>query len=123
MTRSGAAAIVVLAALTGACPREPPVQDEPTSIAISQECRAAFEAAADRGDASEDAVPVSMSRLYPTITACGSVEEWAEGYRGHPLPGLGGFTAINVLRQLCEGADGSDLAVRNSELCRAVALE
>jgi hypothetical protein len=123
VSRPGAAAAALLAVVLAGCNRGAPVQARPTALAISQECRSAFEAAAIAGaNASEDPAPVSMSRLYPTITACHSVEEWAEGYRGHPLPGLGGFTAVNVLRELCENADESDVAVRSSPVCLAVAV-
>lgn len=128
----GVALVVALSA--GACSSgQPEAQEGPTVRSVSEECRQAFadvpeDSAALAGDvarsdpASPHPTEVSGAfvDLYGTVTACGSVDEWTEAYRGQRLAMTRNSDPVSALRTLCQSAD--DEQVRSDPLCQDVAL-
>lgn len=124
--------VLVVAILLGACSSgQPEVQEGPTVRSVSAECRQAFaevptESAAFEGDPAPDdpASPLPTEAggafvdLYGTVTACGSVDEWTEAFRGQRLAMTRNADPVSALRTLCGSAD--DEQVRTDPICRDV---
>lgn len=128
----GVALVVALSA--GACSSgQPEAQDGPTVRSVSEECRQAFadvptDSAALAGDIAPtdpaSPLPTEVSGafvdLYGTVTACGSVDEWTEAYRGQQLAMTRNADPISALRTLCQSAD--DEQIRSDPVCQDVQL-
>lgn len=131
----GPAAVVAVAAvgalMLGACSSgQPEAQEGPTDRAVSAECRQAFadvsteapDLAQPGPTAPPSPVPVEQPGafvdLYGTVTACGSVTEWTEAFRGARLTITRNADPVSTVRSLCRNAD--DEEVVNSAICREV---
>lgn len=126
--------VLVVALSTGACTGgQPEAQEGPTVRTVSQDCRQAFadvpgDSAALAGDVapSDPASPQpteisgAFVDLYGTVTACGSVDEWTEAYRGQRLAMTRNSDSVSALRVLCQSAD--DEQIRTDPICQDVAL-
>lgn len=135
MARGTAAAItaaLATALVLGACSSGQEPQEGPTDRDVSAECRQAFAAVpteppqlADPGPtAPPSPVPVELKGafvdLFPTVTACGSVEEWVEAFRGQNLAITRNADPVSVLRALCQSSD--EERIRTAPVCQEVQI-
>ena len=131
MGRLVAAVLVGLVVLTG-CGGSPEVEASPTVRPVSAECDEAFDEVPTAAPSLADPVPTApvspiptdprgaFGDLYAAVRACDSVEEFAEGFRGHPLPITLNTDAISALRVLCRSTNSDE--IRGTAICQEVGL-
>lgn len=122
-----ATAVVVLAGCSSGSPQ---AQDSPTVLPVSAECDEAFEAVPTSAPSLAEPVPTAPVSPIPTdargafgdlfgaVRACDSVDEFAEAFRGHPLPITRNTNAISVLRALCRSTKSEE--IRTTAICAEV---
>lgn len=137
MVRGTAAALggAVAAAVTlGACSSgQPEAQEGPTTRPVSAECQQAFAQVptepAELAGAAAPSAPVSpvptivggaFGDLYGTVTACSSVEEWTEAFRGRRLSVTRNADPVTTLRVLCRNANAE--RIRSAAVCVEIEL-
>lgn len=131
MGRLVAAVLLGLVVLTG-CGGSPEAQESPTVRPVSAECDEAFDEVPTAAPSLAEPAPTApvspiptdprgaFGDLYGAVQACDSVEEFAEAFRGHPLPITRSTDAVSALRVLCRSTNSEE--IRGTAICQEVGV-